>query len=116
LPGAALDHLAGRYGERLGEVLAVVDGDPSLRAPVLPPFPDPRAEVAMAVDREWAVTLEDVLVRRTQLGLLDAQATTTVAEDVAGVMGARLGWSEQATHAAAEAYVAMVEQNRRGWR
>jgi glycerol-3-phosphate dehydrogenase len=115
MAGAALDHLAGRYGERLGEVLAAADEDPSLRTPLLPPFPDPRAEVAIAVDREWAVTLEDVLVRRTQLGLLDAQATTSVAEDVARMMGARLGWSEPATRAAARAYVEAVERNRRGW-
>src|SRR5262249_52858424 len=67
-----IDHLAGRYGSRLSTVLGMVASDRSLGAPVLPAQPDPRAEVVAAVEAELALTLEDVLRRRTQLALFDS--------------------------------------------
>jgi glycerol-3-phosphate dehydrogenase len=112
---STLTHLAGRYGERIDGVLAEVGQDASLGCPVMAGFQDRRAEVVAAVDREWARTLEDVLLRRTQLGLLDAATSATVADEVAGLMGERLGWSPDATRAAAEAYVRAVEARRRRW-
>jgi glycerol-3-phosphate dehydrogenase len=111
----ALAHLAGRYGERMAGVLAEVGRDASLGRPVMDGFPDPRAEIVEAVDREWARTVEDVLVRRTQLGLLDAATSASIADEVAGLMAERLGWSPEAARAAAEAYVRTVEAQRRRW-
>jgi glycerol-3-phosphate dehydrogenase len=115
LAAPALEHLAGRYGERVSEVLAAVRDDATLADPVLPDHPDRRAEIVAAVEHEWAVTLEDVLLRRTQLGLLDAAGTADVADEVAALMAKRLGWSDEAARAAAEAYVRTVREQRRGW-
>ncbi len=68
---AVVGHLAARYGSRLDEVLALVAEDRDLARPIVPDLPDPRAEVVEAVEREWALTLEDVLRRRTQVALRD---------------------------------------------
>src|SRR6266446_685056 len=54
---AVIDHLAGRYGSRLDEVLGLVARDQRLGEPIVAGLPDPRAEVVEAVEREWALTL-----------------------------------------------------------
>jgi glycerol-3-phosphate dehydrogenase len=111
-----VSHLAARYGERLEEVLGRVAGDRTLGAPLLPPQLDARAEVVEAVEHEFAMTLEDVLVRRTQLGLVDACGSVGVAAQVARLMAPGLGWDEEQAQREAAAYAAAVEQDRRRWR
>jgi glycerol-3-phosphate dehydrogenase len=111
-----IDHLAGRYGGRLDAVLGVVAKDRALGAPVMPAQPDPRAEVVAAVEGELAMTLEDVLRRRTQLALFDPSGGTEVADEVAGLMAQRLGWSADDARAAARAYVETVREDQRRWR
>jgi glycerol-3-phosphate dehydrogenase len=49
------------------------------------------AQVAYAVDREEAVTLADVLLRRLPVGWSACHALDG-AESAAGVMASRLGW------------------------
>lgn len=116
LTPAVVAHLARRYGRRLGEVLGVVGGDRSLGVPLVPSLPDPRAEVIAAVEREWAVTLEDVLRRRTQVALRAADGGADAAALVAGLMAQSLGWTPEKARAAAEAYVETVARDRRRWR
>jgi glycerol-3-phosphate dehydrogenase len=111
-----IDHLAGRYGGRLDAVLGVVAKDRALGAPVIPAQPDPRAEVVAAVEGELAMTLEDVLRRRTQLALFDPAGGAEVADEVAGLMAQRLGWSADDARAAARAYVETVREDQRRWR
>src|SRR5204862_128476 len=88
-------YLAGRYGSRLDEVLGLVARDQRLGEPIVAGLPDLRAEVVEAVEREWALTLEDVLRRRTQVALRDASAGAAAADDVAALMARPLGWDEE---------------------
>jgi glycerol-3-phosphate dehydrogenase len=111
-----IDHLAGRYGGRLDAVLGVVAKDRALGAPVIPAQPDPRAEVIAAVESELALTLEDVLRRRTRLALVDPAGGAQAADEVAGLMAQRLGWSADDARAAARAYVEAVREDQRRWR
>jgi glycerol-3-phosphate dehydrogenase len=111
-----IDHLAGRYGGRLDAVLGVVAKDRALGAPVIPAQPDPRAEVVAAVEGELAMTLEDVLRRRTQLALFDPSGGTAAADEVADLMARRLGWSPEDAREAARAYVEAVREDQRRWR
>jgi glycerol-3-phosphate dehydrogenase len=111
-----IDHLAGRYGSRLDAVLGVVAKDRALGAPVLPDQPDPRAEVVSAVEDELAVTLEDVLRRRTQLALFDPAGGAAAADGVAALMAERLGWSPEDARDAARGYVDAVREDQRRWR
>jgi glycerol-3-phosphate dehydrogenase len=115
MPAGVVEHLAARYGERLEAVLSRVAGDRSLGGTVLPAEPDARAEVAYAVEQEFALTLEDVLVRRTQLGLIDAAGSASAAPQVAGLMAPRLGWDEDTTRREAVAYAERVAQDRKRW-
>ena len=111
-----IDHLAGRYGGRLDAVLGVVAKDRALGAPVLPAQPDPRAEVVAAVEGELAVTLEDVLRRRTQLALFDPAAAPRPPTRWRRSWRERLGWSPDDAREAAQAYVEAVREDQRRWR
>jgi glycerol-3-phosphate dehydrogenase len=88
--------LAGRYGHAAIEVLQVAAERGELAQPIVPGLPDLLAEAAFSVRREQALTVADVLLRRTRLGLLaardlvagDAAAVRRVAE----VLGREHGW------------------------
>jgi glycerol-3-phosphate dehydrogenase len=56
-----------------------------------------RAQVEQAIEHEMALTLEDILERRTRLLLFDAQQGLAVAEDVAALAAQRLGWNRERT-------------------
>jgi glycerol-3-phosphate dehydrogenase len=89
MSGPVIAHLAARYGERLDDVLLPRPQDASLAAPVVPTEPDARAEIAHAVEHEFAMTLEDVLVRRTSSAWSDASGSAAAAPEVARVMAPR---------------------------
>ncbi|HEY3186854.1 MAG TPA: glycerol-3-phosphate dehydrogenase [Solirubrobacteraceae bacterium] len=115
LAPATIEHLAHRYGSRLDEVLRLVARDRRLAERLLPELPEPRAEVVEAVEHEWALTLDDVLRRRTQVALRDAGGGSAAAADVAALMATALGWDAERTRAAAERYVTATRAERR-WR
>jgi glycerol-3-phosphate dehydrogenase len=56
-----------------------------------------RAEIEHALDHEMALTLEDVLERRTRLLLFDPQQGLDGLESVGHVAAERLGWSPERT-------------------
>jgi glycerol-3-phosphate dehydrogenase len=62
-------HLIRVYGSRAGAVLAYADQDPNALEPIHPRGPDVMAQAAYAIDREWAMTVEDLARRRTTLAL-----------------------------------------------
>jgi glycerol-3-phosphate dehydrogenase len=94
LSEAVVAHLAGRYGSETGEILALVEADRTLAGPLVPGLPYIRAEAIHAVRREMAVTISDVLARRTRALMLDSAATTRAAPHVAALLGGELGWDE----------------------
>lgn len=96
------DHLVARYGSEAAVVLAMVGDDPDLAQPLVPGLPYLRAEARYAVEHEMAVTVDDVLARRTRARLLARDASADAADAVAELMGAVLGWNaqEQAEQAA----------------
>lgn len=112
----ALRHLTGRYGGRVADVLALLARDRALAAPLLPALQDARAEVVVAVEGECAMTLEDVLRRRTQVALFDPTQGSAAAADVASLMAPVLGWTPAAARAAADAYGTETAAERRRWR
>lgn len=61
-----------RFGAEAAEVAALADGRPELLGPLAPGVPALGVEVLAARDREGALALDDVLERRTRLGLVPA--------------------------------------------
>ncbi len=87
----AIDHLARLYGTHLTKVLDLAS-DPMLRRP-LSPSGDIGAQVLYAVREEMAMTLEDVVMRRTGIGQLGDPGAPMI-RIVADLMAGELGWSE----------------------
>ena len=112
--GAAPDdeHLARRYGSEAAAILTLADSDPELGAPLVPGLPYRRAEAVYAVRHEMAITLDDVLTRRTRARLLNRDATSGAAESVARLMGAELGWDETRIMSEVETYRCALEHER----
>jgi glycerol-3-phosphate dehydrogenase len=87
-------HLGRRYGGEAAVVEAVIAADPTTAESLVPGLPYRRAEALYAARYEMAVTLDDVLSRRTRSRLLGRDATAAAAPDVAELLAAELGWSE----------------------
>lgn len=94
LPVQAVEHLLRRHGDRTPIVLDLIEQDVTLGQRVHPDAPYLRAEVVTAVVDEGALTLDDVMVRRTRLAHEVPDGGMAVAEAVAGLMAPWTGWSE----------------------
>ena len=87
-------HLVRRFGTEAGAVASLITTDPRLAEPIVAGLPFIGAEVVFAVRSEMAMTLADVLSRRTRAHLQDARATIAGSERVADIMAAELNWDE----------------------
>jgi glycerol-3-phosphate dehydrogenase len=82
VPPETWRHLTHLYGTKVSEVLDGREG-----TPIHPAGPDVWEQVEYAVDREWALTVEDVLRRRTTVeirGLATPEIRQAVAATLAG--------------------------------
>ena len=68
LDPATRSHLLHLYGSLAEEVLEPALHEPSLLEPIHPDAPDVLAQIAYAGEEEWAVSVDDVVWRRTTLG------------------------------------------------
>ncbi|CAN5528378.1 glycerol-3-phosphate dehydrogenase [soil metagenome] len=87
-------HLADRYGGFANEIAALIIGDPSLADALVPGLPYTRAEAIYAARHEMALTLDDVLTRRTRARLIDRDSALAAAPSVAKLLAGELGWDE----------------------
>lgn len=101
---AVVDHLLGRYGGMVDELLGLVDTDRALAEPVVGAPGYLAAEVVFAVTHEGARHLDDVLLRRTRAGIETADSGRAAAPAVATVMAALLGWDAETVEAEIDAY------------
>src|SRR5690606_15952964 len=91
-----IDHLLGRYGGLVDEVLELIRQRPELAEPLTHAPDHLAAEVVYAVTHEGARHLDDVLARRTRISIETFDRGTRSAPQVAALMGEELGWSREA--------------------
>jgi glycerol-3-phosphate dehydrogenase len=101
--------LYGRGFRRVVELAGKVAGGAE---PLCPSNPDIVAQLHLAVHDELAVSLQDVLLRRTGIGTSPCQGLDC-AESIARRMAALLGWSARRQAAELEAYHAHVTRSHR---
>jgi glycerol-3-phosphate dehydrogenase len=94
LAGDILEHLNRAYGAEALDVLGLAVGDERLLSRLLADLPYLRVEVLWACRRELALTVEDVLARRMHIAIEDRSRGLDVADRVADLMAAELGWSD----------------------
>src|SRR5690242_20627347 len=98
VPNESYAAMAARYGHAAYDLLALAGTRTELAAPIVAGHPDLLAEAPFSASREQALSVGDVLLRRTRLGLVAARAIRESGGEVpllvARAMGAELGWDE----------------------
>lgn len=112
VPEDVARRLANVYGVRARGVLEYAAREPALLARVSPDREVIMAEVVHAVEQELALTIDDVLVRRTSLALTAQDQGLGAAEAVADLMAARLGWSAATRNRNLDQYAATIALTR----
>ena len=98
-------HLYSRYGSHASVLKKMIEQDPTLGEELVPGLPYLRCEAVYAVTHEMAVSVDDVLTRRTRARLLDRRACVAVARDVASLIGPHLGWDDAAKEASIAQFI-----------
>ena len=101
--GADAERLVKRYGEGYSTILKFITEDGTLAEPVTPSLPFTKAELLYAYWGEMAITLEDLLWRRTRIGWTLGQGVD-IAPKIAQFLGKKNNWSHTKIAAEVEAY------------
>lgn len=78
------------YGTDAETIRKMIADSPELAERIHPAFDYCKAEIVWAVKHEMAMTIEDILARRSRMLFVDARAAIASAEKVAGTMAALL--------------------------
>jgi glycerol-3-phosphate dehydrogenase len=113
---ARIDHLLGRHGGLVDDLLALVAGDPRLAQPLEGAEDYVAAEVVYAVTHEGARHLDDVLTRRTRISIETFDRGVAAAPHAARLMAAELGWDDARTADEVDHYLRRVEAERHSQR
>jgi glycerol-3-phosphate dehydrogenase len=109
---ARIDHLLGRYGGRVDELLDLLAGRPELAEPLTGSEDYLAGEVVHAVTHEGARHLDDVLTRRTRISIETFDRGIHAARPAAELMAGELGWDEARTDDEVDHYLRRVEAER----
>jgi glycerol-3-phosphate dehydrogenase len=113
---AQVDHLLGRHGGLIDEVLALVAERPELGEPLSGAEDYLAAEVVHAVTHEGARHLDDVLARRTRISIETFDRGTHTARATAELMAGELGWDDARVDEEVDHYLRRVEAERQSQR
>jgi glycerol-3-phosphate dehydrogenase len=109
---ARIDHLLGRFGGLVDEVLDLIAERPELGSPLEHAEEYLAAEVVYAVTHEGARHLDDVLTRRTRISIETFDRGVHVARQAAELMGGELGWDAATVDDEVDHYLRRVEAER----
>lgn len=88
-------HLAHRYGTESDVIRELINHEPRLAEPLIPGLPYLRAEAIFAARYEMAMTLDDILTRRTRARLINRRATLAQAQNVAELIAPEMHWTAE---------------------
>jgi glycerol-3-phosphate dehydrogenase len=106
LPATEVERLVSRYGDRTAEVLAPARAERVLALPVAGAPGYLGVEFRYAATAEGAMTLADVLARRTHVSVEVPDGGAGAAPTVARLVGPVLGWTDAERDAQVRAYLA----------
>ncbi len=110
LSPSTISHLGESYGSLASSLLSLIVSDATLGTRLIEDLPYLRAEVVYACRHEMAMTLDDVLARRTSIILEDRDRGAGIVDEVAALMAQELDWSPEQQKTMIEAYRATLQQ------
>ena len=102
-------HLLNRYGSLISEVLELIVSDKKLAKQLSPSLPYLKAEIVYAASHEGAMSVDDVISRRTRLAFEAPHAGVDLAEEVATLIAPVLGWGVREKKASVAQYREQVD-------
>lgn len=105
-------HLVETYGAEATAVAHLMSDAPSLRAPLIDGGPWTEAEVVYQARREMALTVSDVMIRRTHIFHRVAGQALDAAARVGEILQQELGWTDERREGSAGSYAAEVGRMR----
>ena len=112
LDAATAAHLVEHYGAEATAIARTLAGAPELRVPLIEGGPWTAAEVLHQVRREMALTVSDVMIRRTHIFHRVPGQGVEAAELVGTLLQRELGWSDERRAGSVASYLAEVERMR----
>lgn len=109
---ARIEHLLGRYGSCIDEVIALIRANTALARPIEGADDYLRAEAVYAASHEGARHLDDVLTRRTRISIETWDRGISAAETVAQLVAPVLGWDNGQVQREIEHYQKRVAAER----
>jgi len=100
----SVTHLLNRYGSMISEVLELITEDKKLAKPLTEGLPYLKAEIVYAASHEGAMSVDDVISRRTRLAFEAPHAGIDLAEDIATLIAPVLGWGAKEKKASIAEY------------
>ena len=107
---ATVTHLLDRYGSLIEEILELIGQDASLSERIIPELPYLKAEILHAATHEGALSVEDVLLRRTRISFEAFDGGADAAKEVAKIISEALGWSAKERNDSVSAFLAVIEK------
>lgn len=99
-----ITHLLNRYGSLISEVLAIVESDRKNGKRIDSKLPYIKAEIIYAVTHEGAMSVDDVISRRTRLAFEAPNAGLHLVDEIATMIAPHLGWSAKEKKASIAQY------------
>ena len=97
------ERLIKRYGEGYRAIQEFINEDATLAEPITPSLPFTKAELLYACWGEMAITLDDLLWRRTRIGWIPGQGLD-IAPEIAQFLGEKNNWNQARVTAEVERY------------
>jgi glycerol-3-phosphate dehydrogenase len=112
LDQARVEHLLGRYGSAISELIDLIQAEPELAQPLSTAPKYLKVEASYAVSHEGALHLDDILARRTRISIDTWDRGDAAAQEVADLVAPLLGWDAAAVAGEVEHYRARVAAER----
>jgi len=105
-----VSHLLNRYGSMISEILLLIKESPSLAVKLATDLPYIKAEIFYAASHEGALTVDDVISRRTRISFEAENHGVDLADSIAEIIAPVLVWSNKERKASVAAYVSLVDR------
>ena len=109
LSEATVIHLLNRYGSLISEIIEIISENPEMSERIIPDLPYIKAEILHAASHEGALSVEDVLLRRTRISFEASDSGLSAANDVAEIIGTVLNWSAADRRGSVQSFAQLIE-------
>ena len=109
-PRVVAEHLVRAYGAETPAITRLARSDVALSEHIVPGHPALRAELVHAMRREMAMTLGDLLIRRTHVFYETSSRGAEEATVIGDLAARELGWSDDRREAELAAYLSEIQR------